>query len=145
MAEPHGAESEKERVSRALHDAVEEGLARMTQASEEGGGPYPADFTERESRALAIGLKVGAMLLGLNLSEDPMRRTVESSATWACPRCGTDCPRAGDPQGKGRSEKAKLKTRVGRVPLPVPLFACPRCRRVFSPLPPGREPGAREL
>jgi hypothetical protein len=145
MAEPHEAESPKERVRRDLHRAVEDGVARMTQASEGGAAPFPPDFTERESRALAIGLEVGARLLGLNLAEDPVRRTVESAATWKCPRCGTDCPRALDAKGQERSEKATLKTRVGKIPLSVPLFACRPCRRVFSPLPTGREPRAGEL
>ena len=79
---------------------------------------------------------VGRSVLGSLLEPEAWVAETQDTARAACPTCGQMSPRARDAQDEPLFDAMTLETLLGPVPWQAPLFACPRCRRFFSPSPP---------
>jgi len=118
-------------VSHVMVDLFDE----MTEKTAAGLDPHSMDFTGREALAYRLGEEFAARLLRGNLLTDSWRTVVEEATSWDCPRCDTDCPRHKDEDGNDLYEDTALRTKVGQLPVRLPLFRCSKCRKIFSPLP----------
>jgi len=124
-----------EELRQRLHRKVDQGIEKLLGLAEQGLNPYELDFTGRETLVVEWGQEVTALLLEANILYDGHLAIVEASASWTCPRCQHPSPRHKDNDGKECYDELTLSTRAGKIPLRLPRFRCPQCRKVFSPLP----------
>lgn len=86
-----------------------------------------------EERVVETVREVGAAALQELLALEPWVGAAGEASAWVCPSCGGRAPRASDAQGQPLYEDGPLHATVGEVRWRAPLFACPSCRRRFSP------------
>jgi len=134
--DPSRSKQVQERLSLKIKERSDNFAERMLVRTEDGRDPYDLDFSEREALAERIGKEVSAMVLEENLLQDAWREIVEEAVSWACPRCGKDCPRHKDDDGNDAYEQLELKTKTGTIRVGIRLFRCGTCRKIFPPLPP---------
>lgn len=78
---------------------------------------------------------VGRSVLGKLLESEAWIAESQDTARAACPSCGQMSPRARSAQDEPLFDEMTLETLLGPVPWREPQFACPSCRRFFSPSP----------
>lgn len=123
---PQRAESVRALAHAALDEQLGPQLAHLQSTSH-----VTAEKLERLVQDCVRG--VGRVMLGKLLESEAWRAPSQEIARAACPTCGQMSPRARDAQDQPLCDSMTLETLVGPVPWGEPLYACPTCRRVFSP------------
>jgi hypothetical protein len=118
----------REQAHAALDEQLEPRLAQLQSTSH-----VTAEKLERLVHDCVRG--VGQAVLGTLLESEAWIAAEQETERAACPTCGQMSPRARDPQGQPQDETMTLQTLLGPVPWHAPQFACPSCRRFFSPSP----------
>lgn len=125
---------EWEEVRQELHQMVDGVINRISQRTGyQKNGHFPT-FDEREELASSLGGEIASYLLEKSLIADPELIKILQAEVCACPKCQTLSKRVKTKKNKGQEETIMVKTKVGQVPVPSPLFRCDKCRRNFSPL-----------
>ena len=122
-----------ERLRALAHAALDEQLAPQL-AHLQSTSHVTAEKLERLVQDCVRG--VGRSVLGCLLEPEAWVCESQDTTRAACPSCGQMSPRARNAQDEPLFDAMTLETLLGPVPWRAPLFACPRCRRFFSPSPP---------
>lgn len=125
---PQRAETVRRLAHAALDEQLNPQLAQLQSTSH-----VTAEKLERLVQTCVRG--VGQVMLGKLLEPDAWRAESQEITRAACPTCNQMSPRARDTQDRLLFDTMTLETLVGPVPWMAPLYACPTCRRVFSPCP----------
>lgn len=126
-----GCEREREVYLKAAAEAFE------AMDAERSVGVFET-LEQRETRAVAPGMKVARTLLQGNL--DGEGETTEAPPKAACPECHQMCDVVAS--AKGVMRENSIVTHAGEVLLKHAMYRCSACRRSFFPA--GHSPRARD-
>ena len=117
-------QDERERLKAEYLRKASEGFDWMFGADRQAN---MRTFTQREDRAMDIGIGLARWALERHVGEDAKAKPPASGAT--CPTCG------GAAQGAkvGEQEAREIESRAGKVAVERPGGFCAHCRRRFFP------------
>jgi len=124
----------QKQIRQELHQVLDGALDRVFQKTGyQNDGHFPT-FDEREALVSSVSEEISSYLLEKNLVTDPELTKILQAEVYPCPKCQTLSKRVKAKEGKAQEETIMVKTKVGKVPVPAPIFGCAKCRRNFPPL-----------
>ena len=116
------------------HQLADGILDRMSQTMGYQPDGHFSTLDEREEMAEKLSHEIGSFLLEKTVAADHGLQKWMHAEKASCPHCQRQVSRLKDKEGKPRLETIFMETKVGKVPVELPLFHCWKCKRNFSPL-----------